>query len=474
MTCCVAAWPALAQTNHEVEAGPAYADFQLTLAPGRRREAAGPFYYSQESESQWQWALPPFFCQTKTADVDWSEWEFLYPVLDYRRFGNEDRLQILELISFSNGRSGADTNAHLFTIFPFYFQRRGPDKELDYTAVAPFYGHLHNRLFRDDIKFVMFPLYSETRKKDVVTDNYLYPVFDLRRGDHVRGWQFWPLTGVEHKDLTLQTNDWGDVLTNGGYDKFFAVWPFFFKSRSGLGTTNEERSLTILPFYSDDHSAIRDQTSYGWPFGVNVIDDREKKYVEHDYLWPLVVIARGGKTVTRVFPFYSRASNSNLESDFYLWPLYKFNKLESAPLERRRTRIFFFLYSDIKETNSETAQHFHRADFWPFYTYHRDLNGDKRWQVMAVLEPFFPNNRAITREYSPVWSFWRYEKNGKTGASSQSLLWNLYRHEESGGTKKSSLFFGLFKYQSSAEGRRWRVCGVPVKTEAARAAAPKK
>ena len=36
----------------------------------------------------------------------------------------------------------------------------------------------------------------------------------------------------------------------GGYDKFFAVWPFYFKNRVGLGTTNEEASLTVVPFYS--------------------------------------------------------------------------------------------------------------------------------------------------------------------------------------------------------------------------------
>ena len=44
-------------------------------------------------------------------------------------------------------------------------------------------------LFRDEIFFVMFPIYSQTRKKDVVTDNYLYPFFHLRHGDGLHGWQ---------------------------------------------------------------------------------------------------------------------------------------------------------------------------------------------------------------------------------------------------------------------------------------------
>ena len=61
-----------------------------------------------------------------------------------------------------------------------------------------------DRLFRDEIFFVMFPIYSETRKRDVVTDNYLYPFFHLRHGDGLHGWQFWPVVGTEHKDVTTQ------------------------------------------------------------------------------------------------------------------------------------------------------------------------------------------------------------------------------------------------------------------------------
>ncbi len=470
--CCALALPALAQEDAGLEAGPLFAEFPLTLSSGYRREAVGPLYYSQQSGSQTQWALPPWCCYTKTPDVDWTEMEILYPVISYRRFGGEYRLQILEFLSFSGGRADPANGVRRFTIFPFYFQQRAPDASLNYTALVPFYGHLKNRLFRDETKFLLFPLYSETRKKDVVTDNFLYPFFDVRRGDHLAGWQFWPVIGVEHKAPTLRTNTLDEVETVGGFDKFFAVWPFYFKNKTGIGTTNEEASLAVVPFYNRIRSPLRSATSYGWPLGYNAIDDREKKYVEHDVLWPLFVKARGSKTVTRIFPFYSRATNASLESDFYLWPVYKFNKLDTPSLERRRTRIMFFLYSDTTETNSASGDWVHRNDFWPFYTYRRDNDGNQRWQVLAVFEPFFPNNRSIPREYSQIFSFWRCEKNHKTGAASQSLLWNLYRRDETPRSKNFSLFFGLFQYQSGVDGRRWRVCHVTVKKKAARAAVP--
>ncbi len=402
-------------------------------------------------------ALPPFYSQTLTPNVDWTEWQIFYPVIDYRRFGSEYRLQIAEMLSFSGGRTEQPRDVHGFTLFPIYFHVRSQDTNLNYTAIVPFYGELKNRLFRDDIKFVLFPLYSETRKRDIVTDNYLYPIFDLRHGNKLKGWQVWPLVGAEHKEPTSVTNTTGDVEVSGGYDSLFALWPFYLTSTGGYGTTNPASRLTIMPFYNRLRSPLRDETAYGWPIGCNSIDDRAQGYSERDLFYPFFVQARGTKTVSRYFPFYSRAKNQSLTSDFYAWPIYKFNRLESDPLDRKRTRILFFLYSDIVEKNTQSGDFKRRVDFWPFYTFHRDMDGNRRLQVLAPLEPLFPNNRSVTREYSQLWSLWRSEHNPRKKSSSQSLLWNLYRHEKTADTKKFSLLFGLIQYQSNARGANWRV-----------------
>jgi hypothetical protein len=444
--------------SEECLAGPAYAKFGLTLDSGWREEAAGPFFYQQAAAGQRQWALPPFFCRTSTPEVDWEEWEVFYPVIGYRRFGQEYRFEVGQFLSFSGGNTQEENGVRDTTLFPIYFHQRSTDTNLNYTALVPIYGHLKNRMFRDDIKFVMFPIYSETRKRDVVIDNYFYPIFDRRRGDGLTGWEVWPLTGDVRKTTTFRTNSMKEVETIGGYDNVFALWPLYFKNGAGLGTTNPASSLTLVPFYSQTHSVSRDQTSYGFPFGFNAIHDRAQGYVEHDFLWPLFVRAHGSKTVTRYFPFYSRALHSGLESVFYGFLLYKFNRLEAPPLVRRRTRILYFLYSDTVERNTQSHEFKHRVDVWPFYTYDRKMDGNRRTQIFAVLEPLLPNNRAIAREYSPLWALWRAEKNAHTGATSQSLLWNLYRHESAGQSKKTSLLFGVFQYQCTPEGGRWRVC----------------
>jgi hypothetical protein len=113
------------------------------------------------------------------------------------------------------------------------------------------------------------------------------------------------------------------------------------------------------------------------------------------------------------------------------------------------------------------------VDFWPFYTFHRDLDGSRQWQALALLEPFFPNNRSICREYSQLWSVWRSELNGPSGASSQSLLWNVYRRQTTAASKKTSLFFGLFQYQSTPDGGNWRVCYIDFGNSAPAPAKPK-
>ncbi len=373
-------------------AGPLYDEFNLTLAPGHRTEALGPLFYSEQKETQRIWAVPPILSYTRDPATEFKKFDFLYPVMTYDRYGDQYRWQFCQLLSFAGGPMPDENDRNRFTLFPLYFQQRSTDPNDNYTAVVPFYGHLKHRFSRDEIFFVMLPLYSETQKKDVVTDNYVWPFVSFRHGDGLYGWKFWPLVGNEHKDITTQTNGFGDVTTIGAYDKFFAVWPLFFNNKTGLGTTNVEWRQASLPAYAFLRSPQRDSTTVLWPFFNHVID-REKQYREWDAPWPLIVFARGkGKTIRRVWPVYSRAYNDKLKDDFWFWPVYKFNAVHSDPLDSRRTRICFFLYNDLKEKNTETDLYRRQTDFWPFFLRHRDFNGNTRLQVLALLEPFVPNS----------------------------------------------------------------------------------
>ena len=454
-------FPSAAFAGEGFRAGPIFDQFSLTLDSGHRTEAIGPFFYNQEKDTEKTWAVPPLLSYDADPAVESKEFDLLYPVLTYERYGREYRWQLGQLLSFSGGQNPDDFSARRFTIFPFYFQQRSPDPNKNYTTLFPLYGHIRDRLFRDEIFFVMFPIYGESRRRDVVTDNYLYPFFHLRHGEGLQGWQFWPLIGSEHKDVTTKTNGFGETEVIGGHDKFFTLWPVYFHQNNGIGTDNPEKLRAALPLYSVVRSPRRDSTSALWPF-FTWIEDREKKYHEWEGPWPFVVVARGeGKTTTRVFPLFSCSHNDTLESDFYLWPLYKYKRLHPEGLDRERVRILFYLFSNVTEKNTETGAERKRVDFWPLFTWRHEFNGNSWLQILALVESALPNNRGVERNWSPLWSLWRSENNPQAGATSQSFLWNLYRRDTTPGSKKCSLLSGFFQYQSDSEMKKLRLFYIP-------------
>jgi hypothetical protein len=435
--------PLRAAAAEETDAGFAYDEFDLTLEPGHRTEIAGPFYYDEQKQETLKiWALPPVLSYSSDPATELLEINIAYPVFSYVRYGQQYRWQFFQLLAFAGGPSQNEPVRKRTTIFPLYFHQRSSDPTQEYTAIGPFYGHLQKRLFRDEITYIMFPFYSKTLKKNVVTRNYVYPFGHVREGDGLDGWQIWPFYGVESKGITTKTNGFGDVELVPGYHSSFAMWPIFANQETGLGTDNPQSQRLIFPFYNVFRSPLRDSTIIMWPF---------------------FTFASGTKTISRVWPFYSHAYNTNLQSDVILWPLYTFSHIRSAPLDRARARIMFFLYSDLNEKDTARNLTRRRVDVLPLFTWRREYNGNTRLQIFAPLEPVLPANHNIEREYSPFWSVWRSEKNPKTGHTSQSLFWNLYRRETTPQSRKVSLFFGLYQSRKSEEGTHTRLFYIPLR-----------
>lgn len=462
----VRAQPTSPSSNDWKHFGPLYDRYPAVSHSGYRVEFLGPLFGWEKSDSASLFRFSPALTLYKDESIPQREFDLAYPVITFDKFAREYRFQIMQLLSWSGGDALKGEGTKRTTIFPIYFQQRSPDPEKNYTAVVPFYGHLKNRLFRDEIFFVMLPIYLETVKRGVTTWNYLAPFFHLREGPGLKGWQFWPLVGNERKEITTVTNHWGDVELNPGHKKFFALWPLFFNETTGIGTTNEQKQLIAIPFYASTVSSNRTSRMYGLPLGYIHTIDRELHYEERDMPWPFVVFAHGpGKTTRRVWPFFGQAKSPILESDFYAWPIYKYNRITSDPLDRERTRILFFLYSDLSEKNTTNQTVLRRRDFWPLFTWRKDHQDNERLQILSLLEPLLPNNSSIERMYSPVYSIWRSETNAKTGASNKSFLWNLYRDEKRRDYRKQVALFGLFQREKTAVRTRWRVFFIPFTTQ---------
>jgi len=466
--------------------GPLYDRFELTLETGQRTEIAGPLFFNQEREDDFIWGIPPLFVYATNRTADAEEMDFLYPLWTFDRFGDQKRWQFFQIFNQSVGEYQDETIRNRITVFPFYFHQRSTNPEQNYTALLPLYGRLVNRLYYKEIDFVLWPLWVKTlregtvaptpetefvapffrwreeRRVDVTTYNLIAPLFHYREGPGLKGWQALPFFSWERKDITTRTNKWGEEELLPGHRRLTVLWPIFISQDRNLGTPNEEQVRAVLPFFSTLRSPYRDSSTYLWPIGLTLTDDRARHYKEVGAPWPLIVFAHGeGKTTRRVWPLFSHASNASLESAFILWPVWKYNAIHAETLDRRRGRILWFLFSNTVEQNKETDEFRRRVDFWPLFTHRKEMDGSTRLQVLAPLEPILPNIDSIERDYSPLWSLWRSEANPQTGATSQSLLWNLYRRESSPQSKKCSLLFGLFQYQSNAERTRVRLFYIP-------------
>lgn len=441
--------------------------FPLTLGEGCRTEAAGPFFHDEQTPERSQWALSPFFAHVQRHDVDAEEMDVLYPLLTYDRYGREYRFQIMQLLSFAGGANQSEEMVRRFTLFPFYFQQRGPEPKDNYTALFPFHGTIRNKLMRDEVKFTLFPLYGQSRKRDVVTDNYLYPLFHLRHGDGLEGWQFWPLFGRERKVPTERTSDLGFPETVPGHEKSFALWPLYLRQRTGLGGTNENDFRAVLPFYAHATSPTREFTSLLYPFFSWADDRTEGEYWEWNGPFPFVTFTRGPKkTIDRVFPFYSFSRTATRTNLVLGYPLYSRRTLRVGALERDRTRLLLFS-SDRLERNLDTGATERRLELWPLITQTTEPDGSVRGRSLALLDPVLAKNKSIERSFAPLYSLYRWERNAKTGAASHSLLWNLYRDESTPEKKRWSCLFGLVRREAQGGEARWRVCFIPFRTHRA-------
>lgn len=474
-----------ARAEDWLEAGPFMSSFPTLWEPGWRQQGLGPLAWWQETSDTVSAGISPLFSSSSTPSLDREQFDLLYPVLTWRRTGQESRWQVAQVFNWVSTGQQDETDRYIHrTVFPFYFQQKSVSGTNDYLAVFPFYGHLRNRLFRDESEFILFPLYSKTRKRDVVTRNYVYPFFHRREGPGLTGWQFWPLYGTQHKVETLGKDMFGDPLVSPAAESWFALWPLFGYQRASVVTTNERvnqprlspfaspfsptrdrttfESLQALPFVALLRSPERDQTTYLWPLFTRT-EDRKNQFVEWGAPWPFIGWANGeGKTSRRVWPFYGRIQSGKSRREFVGWPFYTHRHQEDTAFERDRWTSGFILFDNNIIRSRETGEYRQQTGLWPFFHWAHDTSGRERLHVLAIAENIVKNREAVERNYSPVWSLYHSERDPARGLASQSVLWNFFRRDVSTNEVRTSSLFGLVQTARKTDGdRHWRLLWLP-------------
>ena len=416
----------------------------------------GPLVKLQQSRDTETLAVRPLFFREDDRARRSTKSDYLYPLF-FSESGEEvERVQALrglfQVNTFRRGEEGREEESSMF--FPFYLKgtslKYGP-----YLWIFPFYGDAYERFWKDEYHFVMFPLYGRTVNRGTTTRNYFYPFFATIEGERESGFQFWPLYGQARKE--------------GVYQKRFLAWPIFFYENLDLDTENPVTRITALPFYAATDGPQITSRRYLWPF-FGYTDNRKSGVSETDWFWPFWVTGRGGGIeVDRFLPFYADERSPGKSKQWFLWPFYRRDRVETDLFEQERHRILYFLYSDVEERWPKAGTSRRRTMFWPLFVYRSDERGVRSLSFPAPVEPVL-DREGIEKSWAPLWRIYQQRWNS-AGDSAASFLWNLYWHEVRGSELAYELFplvsyrggaaasdlkllKGLIRYRSGAEGTR--------------------
>ena len=413
-------------------------DYRASTASSYRSlHLFGPLVKFETKADETELALRPFIYRA-TDDAGTAQTEVLYPLYVERSQPGTSFFDVFHLLNVDFGeREKGSSNQ--FYLFPFLFYGEDPEQGR-YAAFFPFGGTLYNWFGRDRITFAMFPLYGQTERGTTTTDNILWPFFSRVSGEKESGFAFWPIYGQSQKE--------------GVYSKKFFLWPIFFDEELALDSGNPLSRFAVLPFWMEQESRNYSQRTVFWPF-FSWTQDRAKEYEQWDAPWPLVRVTQGtSRHGLRLLPLYADETVEARRKRWFLWPVYQIEDVNTELIVRQRHRILFFLYSDLAERKLDTGVEKRKIDFWPLFGYQRE-NGVSQFNALALLDAFFPNNKAIERSWSPLWRLYqqRWDEQGNLVIS---ILWNLYWHERQGNQLALELF-PLFDYRRGLEETRLRL-----------------
>ncbi|WP_026843250.1 hypothetical protein [Citrifermentans bremense] len=400
----------------------------------------GPIVKYQKKGEDTDFAIRPFFYTSSHTTEKADSTYYLYPLAYHESTPESDTSTALQLFRKTTYRKQEGAEQEKSTLlFPFYVSgtsaKYGP-----YRAFFPFYGDTYERFWRDEYHFVLFPLYGSAVKKGTTTKHYLWPIFSSTKGDKEDGFEVFPLYGQSQKE--------------GVYQKRFVLWPFYLSEKSGLDTDNPTQKKTFFPLYASTDSPKKTSRTYLWPF-FGYTEDREKKYEEVNYLWPLVGTVRGENwSKDSYLPFYSHETRPEWEKSWYFWPIYKHEEIKSDIFRQEIDRVLFFLYRSNHEYWPKDGHDRQRSTLWPLYLYNRTTDGVSSVSLPAPVESIL-DKEGIEKNWAPLWRIYQ-RRWDQAGNSASTLFWNLYWHERRGDELAYELF-PLISYRNTKSERELKL-----------------
>lgn len=418
-----------------------------------RLSLLGPLLAFDSTEDDNSIAFRPLFHNETDKNRTRSFSYYLFPLASSETTPDVSRVEFLQIFQKNSFRKAEpEEKEQQSMLFPLYIS--GESKKYGpYTSIFPLYGDIYERFWRDEYHYLLFPVYGRTVKNGTTNYNFLWPFFSITSGENESGFRIWPLYGQAAKK---------DV-----YNEMFFLWPFFRKENRVInenlaeerpptlrkGTTGEAdaekvaKRLIIFPLYAAYDTPDVTSRTWLWPF-FGYSSDTLNEEEERNYLWPFWLTVSGKKRdIARFLPFYSAERTEDSTRNWYLWPIYRNDTMQSPHYRQERDRILFFLFSKRVESWAQDGKERQRMALWPLFLYNRDTDGERTLSLPAPIEPILDRD-GIEKLWAPLWRVYLHKWN-EEGDSSLSIFWNLYWHERSDDYLGWELF-PLFRYRSDS------------------------
>lgn len=339
-----------------------------------------------------------------------AQLEVLYPLGSF----SEEESRFLPLY-----RSRADEQNPHTDLFPVFW---GADEGRRYGGVFPLYGTLRHRYGRDEIRFVLWPLYSASRTGDERRYSVLWPIFTY---SPARELKVFPLYGEKHSQ-------------EGKYQYF--LWPIFHRERG------PQAMDAALPLFLSARGEQNRTLSVLWPLFTYNRDD-ERGHTSMDMPWPLVRYATGACEERRFFPLYwSKTEGLASGRKAVLWPLYTMH-YEAEPENGYNQRTTRILILSSLETENKDGQNFTTLHIWPVFYASKDPDS-RRWRVPNLI-PL--SDEGFQRNWAPLLTLAYGEKTQDT--TEVDILWHTLSYRSTAESSRTACSF-LFSYENGTDFRQ--------------------
>ena len=356
--------------------------------------------------------------------------EFLYPFGKYQAKEN-DKKGYLFPISDYRDEEFEGTRKWNFQFFPFFIGET--ENKEDYFGLFPFFGTLLNRYGKDEIRFYLWPLYSESLSEGTRIWNFLWPFFSFTSGEKKRGYRFWPIYG-EREEFGVSKSA-------------FFLWPIFLKKAKGLDTEDPVEERMIFPFYVSKESKYFESKTFLWPLFSHAREERTG-FEQWDLPWPLFRTFKGENLYgKRFFLFYGyKVREGQSKRVFLLYPFYQYEEDWMQDFHEKTYRI---LFSRIRTgENDQGMEKGESIRIWPFYDREREEGGRETLSIFYLL-PF--KEEGLERNLFPLFRIFRWEKDPQKGVST-NLFWGFYKEMK----KEDVDYWEIAHFIGSKRGDGWK------------------